>query len=472
MTFLGVIFIPAALICFFWRPFYLVPLLILSSVFEAGSVLNGELLGNFEFGISPFYFIEVLIFVRLVISFFGPFKVFPSKISPMRGILVLLCTFWVWCVASAFVLPYLFAGTLVSVPREMGTQEFSPLQWTLSNLAQAGYLTLNVGAVLYALHEIRTRLRLEQLLRAFFWAVFLVVAIGLAQFVASETALEFPYELFNSNPTYAQGTGQEIGDVHRVNSTFTEPSTAGSFLAAASCGLLAGFLSGKRNFGFSVALMATITALILTTSTTGFAAFGAGICLLAIFFNTFRKRKRERKSSKKFWIWALILLAIVTSVLIWTPDLLDALMAVTIDKIDSYSFWARMATELHSMQVFFETYGVGVGLGSNRSSGLLPTMLSSVGIVGTTLFFWFLYRVGKSSRGTSSNTSFQVAFWAFITILIGEIAAVPDLNRPALWALLLLVLAYLNVLLTTPPSAEPALQPGMLRPHTPYPVSA
>jgi hypothetical protein len=445
MTVLGLLFIPVALVCFLWRPAYLLLLLVIASVFEAGSVLNAQL-GDFEFGIAPFYLIEILIFIHLVSLAFGSEKLLPPKITPLRGIVLLLCAFGLWCFVSAFLMPKLFAGIPVSAPREMNSEDFGPLQWSLSNLAQAGYLTLNISAVVFALHQVRTHLQAEQLSRALYRAVFIVVFVGFSQFIAAEMDLDFPYEVFNNNPGYAQGTDQELGLLRRINSTFTEPSMAGSYLAAVNCGLLAAFLNGKKGTRYVLAILPVGTLLLFTTSSTGFVAFAAGASLLlAISFNPFRTRKKGRESSSASWILILTVLAVVAAVLIFTPDLLDAVMAMTVEKGESYSLWARLAIEIHSLQLFVETYGLGVGLGSNRSSGLLPTLLSTVGLVGTALFSLALYRIGRSFRAISAGNSMQVAFWMLVTLVISEIVAVPDLNRPALWAALIIVCAHLNV---------------------------
>jgi DNA integrity scanning protein DisA with diadenylate cyclase activity len=97
------------------------------------------------------------------------------------------------------------------------------------------------------------------------------------------------------------------------------------------------------------------------------------------------------------------------------------------------------------MVIFIETNGIGVGLGSNRSSGLIFTMLSSVGLVGTALFAIMFYKIIKSFPGRSASNSLQMVFWALITLTISEVLSVPDVNRPVLWALVMLVLVHLNV---------------------------
>lgn len=458
MTLLGILFIPAVLVCFLFRPLYLLPLLVIASVFEAGAIFNGQL-GDFNFGIQPFYLVEIFICLHLAMLSFGREKLLPSKQVRVRGIVIALCAFGAWCCFSAFVMPHLFAGMPVLSSRNE-VDEFVPLQLTLSNLAQAGYLTLNVGTVIYAVHMVRTRVQAEQLMKALYWAVFIVAIFGFAQFLAAQAGWDFPYELVNNNSGYAQGTEQDVGSIRRVNGTFMEPSMAGSYLAAMSCGLLAGFLSSRRQIRRLVAFLGVLSALLLTTSTTGLATLAAGVCLLLLYFRLFR-RHEPSKTSVLSWVLVLLMFAVVGYIVLSSPDFLDAVMASTVEKGESYSYWSRLAKEMQSLVLFVNTYGLGVGLGSNRSSGLITTMLSSVGLVGTSLFALVLYRIGKLFSRISPPRSLQVGFWALLTMILSGIVGVPDINRPVLWCLLMIVVVGLNVYFNPRPSLESAKSPRM-----------
>jgi hypothetical protein len=61
----GILFIPIAFWIFLFLPRYLVPLMVLSSVFSAASVVDFSL-GDSVFGIQPFYFAGVLVAIRTV----------------------------------------------------------------------------------------------------------------------------------------------------------------------------------------------------------------------------------------------------------------------------------------------------------------------------------------------------------------------------------------------------------------------
>jgi hypothetical protein len=444
VTLLGGIFVPVGLVCFFRKPSYLLPLLVIASLFEAGSVFNGSI-GSFEFGVSPFAFVEVFITLRLIILVLHGGMILPSKRNPTRSIVVLLLAFLAWSLASSFVMPHVFSGMPVYSPRaglDIDYGSLVSLQWSLSNLAQGIYLALNVATVLFACHIVRTVGQANKLTRAFNWAVVIAVVAALLQRLA---APYYPYEVFSSNPTYYQGFDQQIGDLHRISSTFLEPSAAGSFLSAVASGLLACYLSRRRGIRLLLAILLVVMVLFDTTATTGYAAFAGMLCILGIYFGFFGRRRRNQPSFVRTWMPVLVVICVAVGYLAFNPSLLEAFLSVTVDKMGGLSFASRLTADLYSLILFKDTYGIGVGLGSNRPSSLVMTLLSTVGIVGTSLFTMILYKMVKLFPGKSAPSSIQMTFWALVGLLVADAIGVADINRPALWALFVVVVAQLNV---------------------------
>lgn len=454
MTLLGAFFISVTLACLLWRPHHLLPILIVSSVFEAASTFNGSI-GGFVFGVSPFYLVGICLALRLLVEVRGGRTLLPSEKIPARGISMLLLAFLVWSFASAVMMPYLFAGMAVYAPRErvdidIVQGNLAPLHWSLSNLAQVIYLTLNVAAVLYAFHHVQTKPQAEKLARALRWAVFIVVAVGLLQHLASLAGWSYPYTVFNNNPNNpsdVQPLDQQIGGFIRISSTFAEPMNSGSFLAAVASGLLASYLSGSRGTRSLLALLAVGVVLLETTSTTGYLALSVMVCLLLGYFNPLRKREfRAQPSFLKGWaVVTLTALCIVEAGIHFIPSLSQVVVAETVEKSEGISFVSRVVADLDSLRLFENTYGLGVGLGSSRPSSLITALLSTVGIVGTTLFAMALYKIVKVFPGRGAPGMLQMSFWSLIGLLVAQSIGVPDINRPTLWALLIVVAAQLNV---------------------------
>ena len=453
MTVLGAIFIPIALICFFWKPWHLLPLLVIASVFEAGSVFNGSI-GDFVFGVSPFYFVEICIGLRLLLWILHGKPLLPSRDSRLRGIAVTLLVFLGWCFLSAIVMPHIFAGMPVYAPREHVDEDIlqgnlGSLQWSFSNLGQAIYLTLNVAAAMFAIQTSKTRAQAVELSKALRWAVIIVVLVGFSEQVASWAGWSYPYSVIQNNPNNPSdldATDQSIDGFLRTSSTFAEPMNSGSFLAAVCSGLLAAYLRGRRGLLAIFALMATGTVLLSTTSTTGYLALLLMLCILAICFNPLAKRDFPiQPSFFKGWSVLTFTVSCIVALALVIPSLSQAVIAMTVEKSETSSFLTRVIADVDAVLICKNTYGLGVGLGSSRHSSLIATLLSTIGIIGTTLFLVVLYRIIKLFPGKWAPATVQMSFWSLIGLLVAQSIGVPDINRPALWGLLMVVIVQLNI---------------------------
>ena len=92
------------------------------------------------------------------------------------------------------------------------------------------------------------------------------------------------------------------------------------------------------------------------------------------------------------------------------------------------------------MNVFIETYGMGVGLGSNQTNTLWGYTLSNLGIVGAGLLGWFAFIIWRSanwairySREWSLSVRALSAF-AFGVTIVGMIG-VEILIEPSIWVI-------------------------------------
>ncbi|RMH38543.1 MAG: hypothetical protein D6688_14900 [Alphaproteobacteria bacterium] len=75
---------------------------------------------------------------------------------------------------------------------------------------------------------------------------------------------------------------------------------------------------------------------------------------------------------------------------------------LVLSKPQSLSGLERKAWALSGFRTFVETFGLGAGLGSIRSNGLVPVLLGSVGLPGTLLFAGFAWTaLAGSARGLS-----------------------------------------------------------------------
>jgi hypothetical protein len=72
-------------------------------------------------------------------------------------------------------------------------------------------------------------------------------------------------------------------------------------------------------------------------------------------------------------------------------DRLRSILNVSLfDKAKTSSFHVRTGAEAMAIEVITETAGIGIGLGSHKPNSLTLTLLSNIGLVGTSAFLVFI----------------------------------------------------------------------------------
>jgi hypothetical protein len=438
ITPIGFVIIPLSLIIFLVWPRLLVPWAIIVSVFEAASVINvGG--GESGIGIQPFFFVVVLITLRFLPQYLNGRFGFVRG-DPLLRLFRPLIFFAVWGVASAFVLPFLFANVPVNIPHGGMDRSPLPLHWSLSNAAQAGYLILDCVFIMYATWLARDHREMEANIRAFRSAGMIVVAVGVYQLVAHNTGLPFPKEFFNSNEAWGQLLDEKIAGTWRLSATYTEPSAAGGFFAAWSSFLL--LIVSERTVARRLdwlLLCAGMSMLLLTTSSTGY-------FVTVVVLSVFALQQMVRlivlgRTNPRVLIVCVVIGMGTIGAIAFLPNLDRLLQEVLINKSASPSASNRTATQWQSLTITGQSFGLGVGLGSNRPSGLLFYVLSDLGFPGLLLFLYCIY-VTFSLIGTSTRLRLRcsaargyvtASAWAFGVTLFTMVISGADVTAPQTW---------------------------------------
>jgi hypothetical protein len=433
---IGFVLIPLSLGIFFLRPQYLGPWAIIMSAFQAASVLNIE--GGFPLGVSPYFFVLILIAIRFLPLWLGGkcgFETADVAIDITQPLLILT----IWAIVSAFLLPWLFAGVGVDVPRlGMDSPHTSPLQWSMSNAAQAMYVTLDAIFVIYVLWCGRTRGYFERLIYAFVICGVIASAIGGYQYLSHYAGLPYPTDFFNSNPGWRQLMSQQLAGISRVSATFIEPSTAGAFFAVWSTLML--FLAAGGGGGWAWPLFVIgVIMVFLTTSTTGYLIGGLVIALF-VWKEFVRVFTTGRISGRGLFLMVAIAGAIVAAAL-FIPNFSAVLAKILWQKTDSQSGHDRATTMWEAVRITAETCGMGAGLGSNRPSGMLFYIASNLGLPGLMLFGVMIAAIYKSLfAGLRSTSPFDrtrgylgAAGWATAISLTAMAVTGGDITGSQLW---------------------------------------
>lgn len=448
----SLIWILCGLAAFFTSRIALLSLLIFASAFQANSVF-GLVYNEVNFPIIPYYWVGILIFVRLLLDLLAGRL---SRVPPGLGLATLsFVLLGFYALISIIVLPFIFGGLPVYDPRGGIDEQYmnpSTLKFSLSMIGQTVLLWLNILILFWSAVYPKKHTETGKLLKWLQWSIAFTVGIALWQFVARYLDVPFPYELFHNVKGWSLGYDQTVEDIQRVSGSFTEPSNLATFLLGFTVFLLALGVSRKTFKGLHVLFMLSLTTLLLTTSTTAY----IGLTLVGILIITFHfivpliiKGKIDRKKVISIIIGMGLTSAmiIMLATVFWEP-VFKIIRVLIVEKGDSGSFVHRLASDFHAIKLFFQTAMLGVGIGGNRPSSFLTWLLSNVGIFGSLLFMigtWYTAQTAiksacKEGAHRSDRCSLAVAMmWGLVGTLMAKFIAQPDLNFPSLWIWLILL---------------------------------
>jgi hypothetical protein len=420
LTVLGLVFLAATAWVLMFRPGGTAWLFSAAIAFPLSAAV--VVAGN---GVSPFYCLAVLCVLALLPRR-GRSKDRSAGPTPGRTALI---WFAAWGVIVTIVSPTLFRGIDVLVPRDgidRGVRAPGELAYTISNLAQAGYVVLAVLVVLYlgrrrgvSPHTLTLGLGLGTVLST-------------VRLATVKLGLPWPAELFDNAPNIAY-LNSAYGGATRLRGIFAEASELSGFTIMA----LAYFVSmawnqrGRVRAGY-VAL-AGLAALNLSSSYSGTAVVGMLlVCGVAGVVLVLRMLSGSFGAAPFLSIAGLLAAA---ALVVFGGALVEQLGELVGGKVDSSSFENRTAADMFTLRLLGETYGLGAGLGSNRSSSLGPMFLGTVGVVGTVLF-----AVGAITvlRRAWRRPEWRPTAWALIALVLARSVAGPEISSPWIWLCLAL----------------------------------
>lgn len=424
-TFIGLIFFCAGAYCFLRKEEGLLGLLIVASVFEAASALNIA-----ERGIQPHYVIAIFIIARALVN--RAFGLCPAPPLPEGKWLLV---FGAIAIVATLTFPIAFSGTPVYEPNigiDDGLFIRPPLRFGLYNVAQAVFVALHI-ATAYAVLRIRFSGTLTR--KIYIFAFYLSLVFIFAQSFCSLTGLPYPDSVLRNNPGYGIVDLSLVYRGVRCPGTFTEPSIAGAFIAMYCVGFLAEYLAGK---GGAFRVVLSLVAIGLITSSGALLSLAICLLLLAFHYSPFRFPWyiKTRQAKRVAWI-SFLLVAPVVLALVVSANYRSTLMGFTVSKGETGSFVNRTAADLYGLQLFVQTHGLGLGLGSNRASSLVTTLLACIGLLGTSAFGFFFYKL-------FANLSEEYAWlkWAAFALLLNMCIDISDVTFPILWIPILLAIPF------------------------------
>jgi hypothetical protein len=273
--------------------------------------------------------------------------------------------------------------------------------------------------------------------------------------------------VFMRNARYTLHFEEEVSGLKRIVGSFPEASAfARSTLGALGfTGTL--WICGRRSALTGTLALASLVLVVLSTSSTGLA--GAPPVLVILYATALM---RSGFHSNRPYRSAVVLCAPLLVVGLILAVLLDDGVSETVrnyidllifNKSVTDSGMERDAWNTFALQNFFDSYGLGVGLGTVRTSSLPIALLSNVGVLGFVFYLLFVVSAFGLRRGTARTVTADVrlaARNASLGLIIGDIFAAPTVEQGLLFYVLAGIASAEPERSTAELSAAPGWQTG------------
>ena len=380
-----------------------------------------------------------------------------------------LIIFCLYCAITAFILPRIFSGKIDVIPLGKAGTLYFPLTLTPQNITQAVYM---LGTAFAAVGGTILATRMTSvivLVRAFVVLTWVHSGTGIADVVLSLLHVHGAFD-FVRNGAYAQ-LDQGVGVFHRISGMCPEPSVyaaLGTVFFVFMCELWLRRIIPRRT---GPAAMIMLLLLVLCTSSTGYAALSVYVVVLlarALLI------PGAMALDRLVVIFAVTMVGVAAglTVILLSPNVAasfsSTLADMTVNKAQSASGFERGLWARQGWDVMKSSHGLGIGVGSFRSSSLITAILGSVGPAGMAVFVGYLFQVGKFGMARTYVSTVDertgagaAAGWAALLALVPAAISFTAADPGILFALMAgLSLGWRAGVIAPPSSRESRSIPG------------
>ena len=345
--------------------------------------------------IQPAHMILIFVFIFMLSNDVYRTGILKSIIIPKPG-------FWFLCmviygIIGAFFFPRLMFEKTQIFP--IGSTAYAETGWTVplgpvsGNLTQSIYLTTDLVCYIVIASVCSTLRGFDSIVTAF-----IIYATSNAFFAATDiltyvTGTQYILDPIR-NAQYALHIEENIGDLKRITGSFTETSS----FAQATVGIFGFtgtmFLCNRNKYYSGILSLISLILLIISTSSTGIVVSAAMIGILSVTALRISFRSNGGLVSAAFLAFFPVALILLTMILFINTSAYNAIVnyidLLVFNKSSSSSGLERDAWNQVALQNFIDSGGLGVGLGTTRTSSFPLALLSNVGAPGTLLYLIFI----------------------------------------------------------------------------------
>lgn len=364
---------------------------VLLTIFEAADAADMPALGGAS--ITPAKLFMLFLVLR-VVSMRGGFGALCAELSPRR-VLFLYFLLLLWAVPSAIMLPRLFQGgvQVFTLQRDLIDSGLVPLKPSSGNITQTVNALGSLATAVLVSALARRPGGYDAVLQALMILTGMNLGFAVLDLATAATGTGFILDVIHTG-AYAFLTDDETAGMKRISGSFTEASSFATFsldLLAVNLSLFVSRVRPKLTGFYSCAL---VLFLLLSTSTTAYVGLAIFAVAFAVYAGWSLLIGASARALKIFVLLGLTGTFFVCAVLLLAPGFADAAWNIinisVLQKGQSDSAIERGSFNIQAGKLFLETHGLGVGLGSTRTSNYIYLLLSNVGAIGFVLFFSFI----------------------------------------------------------------------------------
>lgn len=405
----GAVWLIIAIIVFPFGYKPIVLLLSISSIFQASKMIT---LAGVNFPL--FFCIEFLTFLRLCLPHEGN-GIIPVNNKKFFLILILILMIWFQTLMNTFI----FEGLKV-FSSSLGSNEYSvaiggtPLFFGSPNINQLVLLSMNL-LLAAAFYVRRKSLNKDYYLKTILISVLIFSFVSLLWKFTNQFYNKLSLFFYN-NDYYSITAYYE----NRLSGTFSEPSFAGLFIGT----FMLAFLFSANNKVRFLGVILFFLGFLNLSSTFLFVSF---VSILILMLGS-------RKIEFKFLFFIIGFLGI----LIFFIAFQEYFLSYINTKSTSESGNVRSAVNIHILNNILNSYFMGVGLGSERASSLILTMINNLGIILSGFLIYGIYFLLDKSNDFSS----KLLFICLLCCFFGSFVSMQEITIPILWNLIFANIVY------------------------------
>ncbi|MFB9948306.1 hypothetical protein ACFFP0_05565 [Rhizobium puerariae] len=359
--------------------------------------------------------------------------------------------FWLACLlvygaVTGFFAPRLLARMTDIIP--LGASEYPstggavPLGPVSSNFTQAIYLTADLLTFLLIIAIGSTKAGFRAITIGIISFTFANAAFAVLDLLTYGTGAQDLF-LFIRNAQYTFHDDDMVAGVKRIVGSWPEASAfAGMSLAPVGfMGTM--WLCGRDSKWTGPLFILSVILLIRSTSSTGL--FALPLCFLLLYVTAVLRSggRSGTWGSSSVVLFAPPLIVLVALVISLDETLYRQIYnyvdLLLLSKSTSSSAAERGSWNLHGFQNFLDSFGLGVGLGTARTSSFVFALLSNVGVPGTVFFLLFAFSAFRKLHGPPRSYVSDVQLSArngSLCLLVGALVAGPTVDLGLLFFVL------------------------------------